>query len=122
MPPVSEVAGGLVLSIFDATNLYFDKFSAWLETISPGSKKSTKRKSPMLKEQLEEAEERLVDACTALVIEAMKEESRKNKGVVAWIDWLQKEAQLTNSSGLYDILEIGMKPACERIAAAIETC
>ena len=120
MPEVSEPASKIILSMFDAAEVYYDQFSAWLEVSFPGAKKATRRKSPELKKKLDQAEDQLVEACVALVLEGVQEHLRKEVGVVSWIDWLQKEAQRTNSSGLYDILEIGIKPAFERLDAAAE--
>lgn len=120
MPEVSEPARKIILSMFDAAESYYDQFSAWLEASFPGAKKATRRKSPEIKKKLDRAEGQLLEACVALVLEGIQEHLRKETGVVSWIDWLQKEAQRTNSSGLYDILEIGIKPAFERIDVAAE--
>lgn len=121
MPPVSESARELIFSMFDAANSYFDHFSAWIEAMSPDSSKTLRRKEPARKTEFNRAKERLVEACIALVLEGVREASKKEKGVVSWLDWLQKEAQRTNSSGLFDILDVGVKPAFERIDAAIDT-
>lgn len=120
MPEVSEPARIIIVSVFDATEAYYDQFSAWLEASFPGAKKATRRKSPDFKKKLDQAEGQLVEACVALVLEGVQEHLRKEAGVVSWIDWLQKEAQRTNLSELYDILEIGFKPAFERIEIAAE--
>ena len=115
MPPVSDVAHELILSIFEAATSYFNHLSAWLGTIPPDSNKALRRGRPALKAQLDQANDQLVDACTALVLEAMKEASRKENSVANWLDWLQKEAQRTKSSGLCEILDIGVKPALEKV-------
>lgn len=121
MPEVSEPASQCILSIFDAAEAYYDHFSAWLRASFPGATKANRKKSPELKKKLNQAENQLVEACAALILEGLQEHLRKEFGVVSWIEWLQKEAQRTNSSGLYDILEIGIKPAFEKIDAAVET-
>ncbi|MCZ7854930.1 hypothetical protein, partial [Agrobacterium salinitolerans] len=41
-------------------------------------------------------------------------------GVIDWLTWFQDEAQRTNDYGLLDIMEIGIKPAFQRIDAAVE--
>lgn len=55
-----------------------------------------------------------------LVVEAMREKLEGKKGVIDWLTWFQDEAQRTNDYGLLDIMEIGIKPAFQRIDAAIE--
>ena len=121
MPPVSKSARELIFLMFDAANSYFDHFSAWIEALSPDSGKTLRCKEPERKTEFNRAKERLTEACIALVFEAVREASREETGVISWLDWLQKEAQRTKSSGLYDILEIGVKPAFERINAEIDT-
>lgn len=55
-----------------------------------------------------------------LVAEALREKIEGKKGVVEWLTWFQDEAQRTDDYGLLDILEIGIKPAFQRIDVAIE--
>lgn len=53
-------------------------------------------------------------------MEALREKIEGKKGVIEWLTWFQDEAQRTNDYGLLDIMEIGIKPAFQRIDAAIE--
>lgn len=119
MPNVSQSAQEIILSIFDAAGIYFDKFSNYLKTISPDAGKSLRKKRGFLQKEMEEAKSNLTNSCVKIVIEAMREKLEGKKGVLAWLIWLQDEAQRTNNYGLFDILELGIKPAFEKIDAAI---
>lgn len=119
MPSVSAPARKLIFLMFDAANSYFDLFSEWLEAMSPAASKTLQRKQQARKRKLETAKEALIDACVALVLEAVQEAYREENGLTCWFEWLQEEAKRTDSSGLYDIIEIGMKPAFEKIEGTV---
>jgi len=117
MPGVSPSAQELILSMFDAAGLYLEAFSKML---SPDAGKSLRKKTASFQKEIEDAKSNLTNACVELVVEAMREKLEGKKGVVDWLTWFQDEAQRTNDYGLLDIMEIGVKPAFQRIDAAIE--
>ncbi|UIJ83135.1 hypothetical protein [Rhizobium leguminosarum] len=119
MPTVSQAAQEIILSIFDAANVYFDASSSYLKTMLPDAGKSLRKKKMSLQKELEDAKSNLVNSCVKILIEAMREKLEGKKGVVAWLSWLQEEAHRTNNYGLFDILELGIKPAFEKIDTAV---
>lgn len=120
MPQVSEEARTIIISIFDAADCYLEDFSNYMKSLSPEAAKTLRKKQAALEEKLGLSKEKLVGSCVQLVIEAIGEASRDRKDVVEWLKWLEKEAQRTNSYALYDILEVGVKPAFERLDAAAD--
>ena len=120
MPGVSQAAQDMIISMFDAAGLYFEAFSELLETLSPDATKSVRRKKASVQKKIEDAKSNLTEACVKLVVEAMREKLEGEKGVVVWLTWFQDEAQRTNDYGLLDIMEIGIKPAFQKIDTAIE--
>ncbi|MBB4190747.1 hypothetical protein GGE45_000230 [Rhizobium aethiopicum] len=105
--------------MFDQAGAYFRAFSNYLESISPQASKSLTKKRASLKEKLEESKLVLTDSCVQIVLEAMREKMDGKAGLINWLEWLQNEAQRTNDYGLYDIFEIGVKPAFEKVDALI---
>lgn len=120
MPVVSRSAHDMIISMFDAAGQYFEAFSEFLETLSPDATKSVRKKKATVQKTMEDAKSNLTDACVKLVLEAMREKLESKKGVVEWLTWFQDEAQRTNDYGLLDIMEIGIKPAFQKIDTAIE--
>ena len=120
MPDVSQSAQEIIFSMFDAAGLYFEALSNLLKTLSPDAGKSLRKKKASLQKEIEDAKSNLTNACVELVVEAMREKLDGKKGVIDWLTWFQDEAQRTNDYGLLDIMEIGIKPAFQRIDAAIE--
>lgn len=120
MPDVSQSAQEIIFSVFDAAGLYFEALSNLLKTLSPDAGKSLRKKKGSLQKEIEDAKSNLINACVELVVEAMREKLEGKKGVIDWLTWFQDEAQRTNDYGLLDIMEIGIKPAFQRIDAAIE--
>lgn len=120
MPGVSQPAQQLIISMFDAADLYFVVFSKLLKTLAPDAAKSLRKKRASFQKEIEDAKSVLIAACVQLVAEALREKIEGKKGVVEWLSWFQDEAQRTDDYGLLDILEIGIKPAFQRIDVAIE--
>ncbi len=120
MPGVSQSAQQLIISMFDAADLYFVVFSKLLKTLDPDAGKSLRKKRASFQKEIEDAKSALIAACVKLVAEALREKIEGKKGVAEWLTWFQDEAQRTNDYGLLDILEIGIKPAFQRIDVAIE--
>ncbi|MGV1768413.1 hypothetical protein [Rhizobium rhizogenes] len=120
MPDVSQSAQEIIFSMFDAAGLYFEALSNLLKTLSPDAGKSLRKKKGSLQKEIEDAKSNLTNACVELVVEAMREKLEGKKGVIDWLTWFQDEAQRTNDYGLLDIMEIGIKPAFQRIDDAIE--
>ncbi|TBZ06263.1 hypothetical protein [Rhizobium leguminosarum] len=119
MPSLSQTAQARIIDMFDRASAYFRVFSNYLESISPAAGISLRKKRASLEEKLNEAKMGLTDSCVQIVLEALREKIDGQTGVIKWLDWLQKEAQRTNDHGLYDILEIGVKPAFEKVETAI---
>lgn len=120
MPGVSQSAQEIILSMFDAAGLYLEAFSKILKTLSLDAGKSLRKKRASFQQEMEDAKSDLIDVCVKLVVEALREKIEGKKGVVEWLTWFQDEAQRTNDYGLLDILEVGIKPAFQRLDAAIE--
>jgi hypothetical protein len=119
MPTVSAAAQAKILNMFEKADAYYSAFSNYLDSILPKAETSDRKKRASLKEKLDESKVRLRDSCVQIVLEAMREKIEGNTGVIKWLEWLQSEAQRTNDYGLYDILEIGVKPAFEKVETAI---
>lgn len=120
MPGVSQSAQEIILSMFDAAGLYLEAFSKILKTLALDAGKSLRKKRASFQKEMEDAKSDLIDVCVKLVVEALREKIEGKKGVVEWLTWFQDEAQRTNDYGLLDILEVGIKPAFQRLDAAIE--
>ncbi|NKL59719.1 hypothetical protein [Rhizobium leguminosarum] len=120
MPGVSQSAQEIILSMFDAAGRYLEAFSKILKTLSLDAGKSLRKKRASFQQEMEDAKSDLIDVCVKLVVEALREKIEGKKGVVEWLTWFQDEAQRTNDYGLLDILEIGIKPAFQKLDAAIE--
>ncbi|MGO8212104.1 hypothetical protein ACC782_34800 [Rhizobium ruizarguesonis] len=119
MPRVSQTAQAKILNMFDQADAYYRSFSGYLKSISPDAGSSPRKKRRSLKETLDKSRADLTDSCVQVVLEAMREKIDGKTGVIKWLEWLQSEAQRTDDHGLYDIFEIGVKPAFKRVEAAI---
>lgn len=119
MPSVSQAAQAKILNMFDQAEAYYRSFSSYLKSISPNAGSSPRKKRRSSKEALDKSRADLTDSCVQLVLEAMREKIEGKTGVIKWLEWLQSDAQRTDDHGLYDIFEVGVKPAFERVEAAI---
>jgi len=119
MPIVGQEAQELIISMLDAAGLYFDASSKIFKVLLPNASKSLRKKRPSFEKEMENAKLNLVEVCVELVIEALRERKEGNKGIVNWLTWFQDEAQRTNDYGMFDIFEIGIKPAFQRLEAVI---
>ncbi|MDU0359783.1 hypothetical protein RWK44_05050 [Rhizobium sp. 25PS6] len=115
MPNVTPAAQTKILQMLDQADAYYRAFSDYLKSISPKAETPIRKKRATLKEKLDESKVSLTDSCVQIVLEAMREKTDGKTGVLKWLEWLQSEAQRTNDYGLYDILEIGVKPAFAKV-------
>lgn len=119
MPSVGQTAQAMILNMFDQADAYYRSFSSYLKSISPDASPSLRKKRRSSKETLDKSRADLTDSCVEIVLEAMREKIDGKTGVIKWLEWLQREAQRTDDHGLYDIFEVGVKPAFQRVEAAI---
>ncbi|MFS2154808.1 hypothetical protein [Rhizobium sp. Rhizsp42] len=120
IPKISQAAHLKLLEMLNAASVYFDTFSSYLKSISPDAKSSVRKKRSAFEKSLEDAKKNLKGTCIHLVIEAMREKIEGESYVIPWLEWFQKEAERVSHSGLTEIFEIGIKPAFEAVAAAID--
>ena len=66
MPGVSQPAQQLIISMFDAADLYFVVFSKLLKTLAPDAAKSLRKKRASFQKEIEDAKSALIAACVQL--------------------------------------------------------
>lgn len=120
MPPVNEAVRELLLAMFVAADEYFSALSGWLDSMSSNDTGVSRKQRNILENDLISSKNRLIESCLQLIFQAFREALEDEKRVAPWLNWLQKEAERTDSESLREVFEVGMKPAFEKFSAAID--
>jgi len=119
MPRLGAHAKKIAMSLFDLLERYYDNQSLLLKSIYPKATKSERKNAMMLTSEKDCLEKQILEQSIELVMEAFRKQAAGDRSVTEWLDWLQSKAISTNNYALFDLFDVGIKPAFEVLSKVV---